>query len=638
MKQRAKRLVVGTAGHIDHGKTALVKALTGVDTDRLAEEKARGITIELGFAPLTLRSGRRLAFVDGPGHERLVRTMVAGVHGIDVVLLVVAADEGVMPQTREHLEILRLLGVRHGAVVLTKIDLVDDELLALAKEDVAEFVSGTFLEGAPVLACSSQTGQGLDELLQVLEHFAEVLEERPSDGPFRLYADRVFSLRGFGTVVTGTVSSGRIATGDVVEVLPPGFQARIRGLQVHGEEAPLAFAGQRTAINLQGIDKNRLWRGCQLGTPGAFASTSILDVAYEHLASNPSALEHRSRIRFLSGTAEIDGVAHVLGGDRIEPGARGYLQLRLDRPATPRAGDRYVLRLETPVITLGGGQVIDPTPVKHRRRGRQEAAASLNRLETSRGPEQAVAWLELAGPAGTELEALARRSGWPVARLREALEASRDAVSAGPKRRVYVARRWVDACAAATLASLERFHERHPIKPGIARGELFTRIGYCGQEVFARVLEELLETGAIKQVGPLVARADFEPVLDDQQAALADALLVLLDQAGLAAPFLAELQERLKVEPGRLTEILDHLVRTGRLVKVKDGYWVTVRHIDALKKQIEAHLDAEGALPPAAFKRMTGLTRMWAIPLLEYFDRIQLTLRVGDVRVRRVRG
>ncbi len=637
MKRGVKRLVVGTAGHIDHGKTALVKALTGVDTDRLAEEKARGITIELGFAPMTLESGRRIAFVDVPGHERLVRTMIAGAYGIDVVLLVVAADEGVMPQTREHLDILRLLGVRHGAVVLTKIDLVDDELLELARDDVASFVAGTFLEGAPIVACSSLTGEGLERLLEVLEHFAEVLEERPSDGPFRLYADRVFSLRGFGTVVTGTILSGMVSAKDTVEVLPPGFKARIRGIQVHGEEQDQAFAGQRTAINLQGVDKQRLWRGCQLATPDAIAATSILDVSYEHLASNASPLEHRARIRFLCGTAEIDGVAHVLGSDRIEPGARGYLQLRLDKPATPRAGDRYVLRLETPVVTLGGGQVIDPAPVKHRRRGRKEAAALLERLTASRGPEQAALWLELAGPAGTDLPSLARRSGWTVSRLREALDATEQAVRAGPQGRSYVSRRWFDACLASALMELERFHARNPSKPGMPRGELFARIGYCGQDVFSQVLEELLGAGEIRAVGGLFARAGFEPGLDETQAALAESLQRVLDEAGLAAPLLAELQDRLHADAGRLTEVLEYLVGAGRVVKVKDGYWVAARHLEALKASLEAHLDREGELTPAAFKAMTGLTRKWAIPLLEYFDRVQLTLRVGDVRVRRSR-
>ncbi len=632
-----KRLVVGTAGHIDHGKTALVKALTGIDTDRLVEEKERGITIELGFAPMELKSGRRLAFVDVPGHERLVRTMVAGVSGIDVVLLIVAADEGVMPQTREHLDILRLLGVRHGAVVLTKIDLVDDELLELAREDVESFVAGTFLETGPVVACSAQTGEGLDALLEVLERFADEVEERSSEGPFRMFIDRVFSLRGFGTVVTGTVSSGRIGVGETVEVLPAGFSARIRGLQVHGSEVKEALAGQRAAVNLQGVERGRILRGYQLSTPGTLRVSSIVDVSYEHLPGNKDPLVHRARVRFLSGTAEIDGVAHVLGGARIEPGDTGFLQLRLDKPAAPRAGDRYVLRLETPVVTLGGGTVVDPTPVKHRRRGRLEAAERLARLSGARGPRQAEIWLEIAGPAGVTVEELARRSGWAVDRLQEALLASSDAVALDDRGKAFVSRRWVDACKVAALEQLEALHSQHPLRPGVTRGELFGRIGYCGQQVFSRVLEDLVECGEVRVDGPVYALATFEPRLSPEESRIADRLTDLLGRAGLAAPFLAELAEKVGEDPGRIVEILGHLERQGQVTKVKDGYWVLSEPLAALRERMEAHLDAEGELSPAAFKAMTGLSRKWAIPLLEYFDRVQLTLRVGDVRVRRAR-
>ncbi len=632
-----KRLVVGTAGHIDHGKTALVKALTGIDTDRLAEEKARGITIELGFAPMTLKGGQRLAFVDVPGHERFVRTMVAGAYGIDVVLLVVAADEGVMPQTREHGDILRLLGVRHGAVVLTKIDLVYDELLALAEADVEAFVEGTFLESAPVVACSAHTGQGLDRLLDVLEHFAGLVEERSSDGPFRMYVDRVFSLRGFGTVVTGTISSGHAAVGDTVEVLPAGFQARIRGLQVHGEEQKRAFAGQRSAVNLQGVDRSRLWRGCQLATPGTFVSSSLVDVSYEHLPGNSAPLAHRSRIRFLTGTAEIDGVAHLLGRQQIEPGARGFLQLRLDKPATPKAGDRYVLRLETPVVTLGGGRVIDPMPVKHRRKGRREAAGLLERLASVPGTEQASIWLELAGPGGVSLEDLARRSGWTVETLRQTFEASPAAVPLDPRHKAFVSKRWLDECKRATVAELEALHAKHPLKPGVARGELFGRIRFCGQSVFTRVMEALVAEGRVRQAGAMFALADFEPALDAAEADIAARLKAVLAKAGLAAPFSGELKEKVGGDPARIDDILDYLARQGDVTKIKEGYWVLARELEALRDRLEAHLEAEGELTPAAFKAMTGLTRKWAIPLLEYFDRVQLTLRVGDVRVRRTR-
>jgi selenocysteine-specific elongation factor len=634
-----KRLVVGTAGHIDHGKTSLVKALTGIDTDRLKEEKARGITIELGFAHLTLPDGQRLAFVDVPGHERFVRTMIAGASGIDVVLLVIAADEGVMPQTREHLDILELLGVRHGAVVLTKIDLVDEELRELAIDDVQGFVKGTFLEGASILPCSSVTGQGLPALLETLQAFGHQLEERSAAGPFRLPVDRVFSLKGFGTVVTGTVHAGAVSAGDTLEVLPSGLKARVRGVQVHGGEVMKAFAGQRAAINLQGIEKDRIDRGDQLATPGQLLSSSILDVQYHHLGGAAKPLEHRDRVRFLSGTSEVNGVAHVLSGVAIEPGRDGYLQLRLDAPVPARAGDRYVLRLESPVTTLGGGMVLDPAPSKHRRRHRAEAAALLEALHAGTGADEVRTWLVLSGPKGTTVDRLARRSGRPVETLRDALAGAverGDAVALDVEGREYVAASAMRACREAVIDRLEELHRSNPLKAGAARAEIRVGCPFYGDRVFLRALEDLVAEGEIVAEGPVYRLARFSVALDPADAALAERVTRALEAAGLAVPLLTELKESLGVPEAKLVDLLNYLTSSGVLKKIREGHWATAAAVDALQEALVAHMRAHGELSPVAFKELTGLSRKWAIPMLEYFDKIQLTLRVGDVR--RLRG
>ncbi len=634
-----KRLVVGTAGHIDHGKTSLVRALTGIDTDRLKEEKARGITIELGFAYLTLPDGQRLAFVDVPGHERFVRTMIAGATGIDVVLLIIAADEGVMPQTREHLDILKLLGIRHGAVVLTKVDLVDEELLELAIDDAQTFVKGTFLEGAPILPCASSTGQGLPALLELLQRFDRELDPRPVDGPFRLPIDRVFTLRGFGTVVTGTCISGQVAAGALLELLPSGLKARVRGIQVHGEEVGRAMAGQRVAINLQGIDKDRLERGDQLTTAGRLLASSILDVSYEHLPSLDAPLKHRARVRFLTGTTEVTGVAHVLTGVALEPGEAGYLQLRLDAPVVVRGGDRYILRLESPLITLGGGEVLDPSPAKHRRRGRLEAAARLDRLRTG-GPEQEVrTWLELAGAEEVAVERLVRRSRQSQEALRALLMEAvtrGEAVALDAEGREFVAAAALSSCREAIQTRLEAFHQAHPLKGGAPRGELRTGLTFASDRVFLRALEELVTEGIAAVDGPFYHLTRFTVTLDATHTALAELLCASLEAAALAPPLLSELRDLTGSSEGQLVDVLNHLTSIGRLKKIKEGHWIDATAIDALQDRLVSHLREHGELTPVAFKDLTGLSRKWAIPLLEYFDKIQLTLRVGDVR--RLRG
>ena len=385
-----KQIILGTAGHIDHGKTSLIKAITGTDTDRLKEEKERGITIELGFASLDLPSGQHLGIVDVPGHEKFVKNMVAGATGIDIVVMVIAADEGVMPQTREHMEICSLLGIRHGFVALTKIDLVDEEWLELAQEDVREFAAGTFLDGAPIVPVSATKAEGLAEFTRVLDELSSEVPERPRSNLFRLPVDRVFSMKGFGTVITGSLLSGQVRVGDTIMIYPGGITSKVRGVQVHNQSVQQALAGQRTAINFQGLEKASIARGETLAFPGALNPSYMVDVSLLFLKSNKKALKNRTRVRLHTGTSEILGNLILLDREEIKPGENTVAQLRLDVPASLVKDDRYVIRSYSPVRTIGGGLVLNPMPPKHKR-FRQELIDGLSRIDAL-SPEELVAF------------------------------------------------------------------------------------------------------------------------------------------------------------------------------------------------------------------------------------------------------
>ena len=637
-----KRLVVGTAGHIDHGKTALVKALTGIDTDRLKEEKARGITIELGFAHATLPSGQRLAFVDVPGHERLIRTMIAGAAGMDVVLLVIAADEGVMPQTREHLAILEFLGVRHGAVVLSRTDLVDEELLELALEDVRDLLAGTVLEHSPVIPVSSVTGDGLDRLIAVLESFGRDVEDRSASGPFRMPIDRAFSLKGFGTVVTGTILSGGISPGRTVEIVPAGIRSRVRGIHTHGEEVGEALAGQRAAINLQGIEKRLLHRGDQLVDVDCATVSSIVDVNYQHLVDSDIPLTHRMRIRLLCGTTEVNGVAHLLTDEPVDAGQSAFLQLRLDAPAAIWAGDRFILRRETPVTTLGGGVILDPSPIKHRRKNRADAIRRLSALAEGDLHAQARTWLDVAGPGGAKVDLLAKRFHRPKEVIRDALMGlvdTHEAVSVDADAQVFIGREHLDEVRAELLQVLERWHETWPLRLGAPRAELRSRRKVIPEAVVAGALDSLLQDGEVVFERDLFRLRSFHIQPRDVDVRLGETLLNLLEAAGLAAPLVSELIETTGEEEERILEILNFLALDDRVRRIREGYWVASGHLDRFQKTLTDYLVAHGEMSPTDFKNLSGLSRKWAIPLLEYFDKIQVTLRVGDRRrLRRAPG
>lgn len=631
-----KQIVLGTAGHIDHGKTSLVKALTGIDTDRLKEEKARGITIELGFAHLDLPGGQRLGIVDVPGHEKFVKNMVAGAAGIDLVALVIAADEGVMPQTREHLDICRLLGVRRGLVVLTKIDMVDAEWLELVTEDVAEYVSGTFLEGAPIIPVSSVTGQGIEELKQALAALVGELAEQSSAGLFRLPVDRVFTMKGFGTVITGTAIGGVVRVGQEITVYPRGLAAKVRGLQVHNAEVNEARRGQRTAVNLQGVEKAQVERGDVLATSGGLQPSLWLDLEVQTLASMARPLKHRAPIRLHTGAAEVLGRVLLLDRDELGPGQEALAQVRLEAPVAVMAGDHYVLRSYSPVTTIAGGVILHPHPGR-RRRGRAEVMADLKVLQRGSPRERVMVHARQAGAAGLTAAELPRLMGLGPKEL-EGLAAemlsAQELVRYDKEGGRMVAGAVQEELAGRLREMLADYHRANPLKPGMPREELKNRLIPGGEaKLFAHLLRRLEGEGAVVSEKDLLRLAEHRVKLAGQDKALRESWARIYLEAGLTPPYFKELTG--EVDPAQARQVLGVLVNDGVLVKIKEDLYYHAQALAEIKRRLVEHLQEHGRINAAQFKELTGLSRKYLIPLLEHFDTSQLTMRVGDERVLR---
>lgn len=643
----ARTVVIGTAGHIDHGKSTLVRALTGTDPDRLAEEKARGITIDLGFAHLDL-GDVRMSFVDVPGHERFVKNMLAGVTGIDAVLLVVAADESVMPQTREHFAICRLLRVKTGAIVLTKADLVDDEMLELATLDVRELVAGSFLADAPILPVSSTTGQGLDRLRTVLASLGagDDAHALSADRPARLPIDRVFSVRGFGTVVTGTLVAGRLSTGDELTLLPSGRVVKVRGLQAHGSRVDVAMPGQRLAVNLAGIEVGDIARGECAVSPGTFGATRLVDVLVEALPDAPP-VKHGARVRVHSGTSEVLG---RIGLARVEAAgvpegtppsvlpASGlaFARLRLEAPIVVTRGDRFIVRAYSPSRTIAGGAVIDPAPP----RGPTRTSKGLERFAAldSRQPDalsRAVVQMvtERAG-AGLAVEALVTRVGQSPA---GAEQVAAQLVATGVVLRVahlLVAVAAVRALEAQLMRAVGDHHRAQPLSEGLPREEARSRVFERADPlVFAHVVATLVAAGKLTGTERL-ALASHRVTVSDGDGALVERLRSEIAEGGLLPPDLASIAERAAVSVQKLEQLAALLGRQRVLVKL-DTLWFSSEALDALKQEVRGWKGtADGArLDVAAFKKRYGMSRKYAIPLLEYLDRERVTRRMGDARI-----
>ena len=630
-----KHVVVGTAGHIDHGKTSLVKALTGIDTDRLPEEKARGITIDIGFAFLEEPDGLTIEIVDVPGHERFVKNMLAGVGGIDLAMLVIAADEGVMPQTREHLAICALLRIKGGLVVLTKADLVERDWLELVRDEIAGLVRGTFLEGAPILAASAKTGEGLPELRAALRRLAASVPERAADQLPRLPIDRVFTVKGFGTVVTGTLMAGRLAVEDRVQVYPKGVEAKIRGLQTHGRPVPEARAGQRTAVNLQGVERAAIERGDVIGLPAMLVPTLLVDGTLELLKDAPRAVRSRTRVRFHAGTSEI--MARVLLLDRPEllPGETAFARFRLEAPLVALPGDRFVVRSYSPIVTIGGGTLLDVDPPRFKLKAPTHLA-HLKLLQEGSADAVLEEHVRHVGVAGVRLPALSGRVAFGPGRLRGLLDGL---VSAG--RVLVIDRDWyLHAESFARLRglavqALESFHRAHPLRPGMSREELRGRSGSADERVYAALLAALEAEGVVRSERDKVRLAAHAVRLSAEQQRVVDRVEEEFRRAGAAPPGPEEALTRAGIKGDEEHELFQVLVQGGTLVRVKESLFFHAKALDAIQEKLIAMLRERKEIGPGDIKDLLGISRKYAIPLLEFFDQRRVTTRVGERRVLR---
>ncbi|GMV42052.1 MAG: selenocysteine-specific translation elongation factor [Myxococcales bacterium] len=640
-------IILGTAGHIDHGKTTLIRSLTGIDTDRLKEEKERGISIELGFAWLDLPNGQRAGVVDVPGHEKFVRQMIAGAVGVDVVLLVIAADEGVMPQTREHLDICRLLGVRHGVVVLTKVDLVDEEWLLLVEDDVQTFVAGTFLEGSPILRFSA-VDPGLAAsfgatLRQLLVDLFPRAPRRDLTQPFKLPVDRVFTVRGFGTVVTGTVQSGQVALGEEVLLLPEALQGRVRGIEVHGAGAERVGAGSRAAINVQGVEKSEAHRGSVLIRAGELEPTSMFDASLRVLPNLGRPLGQRSKALVHTGTSQILATVVLLDRAEVEPGGEALVQIRLDSPVVVLPGDPFILRgfevLANYGKTEGGGRVLDPHPRKHRTT-EADTVATLRALRDGDDGTRAEALLRAAGESGLSQRWLRRRLRVDdLPGILEGLRAQGRAVATDADDPTWVHAEPWERLVDQVLRLLRSFHDRNPARPGISREELRTRLrGGLDTRLFGHLIQSLERKGRVVSDADAVRLHSFQPKVTGQLQKVRDALLAHFEAARLEPPTPQEAGAALGFTEAIVREALDALVREGALVRVRTDLLFARPAMDALRAQLVAFLEREGEITTPQFKEMTGSSRKYTIPLGEYFDAEKVTLRVGEVRRLRRKG
>ncbi len=627
-----KSIVIGTAGHIDHGKTALVKALTGIDADRLAEEKRRGITIDLGFAHMDLANAKgeplHVAFVDVPGHERFVRNMLAGVGGIDLVLLVIAADESVKPQTREHFDILQLLGVKRGITVLTKADAVDAETLDVVRLEVEEFLRGTFLDKpSSIIAVSSLTGAGLDDLKRAMTAAAAEVQPRDSQALARLPIDRVFTMKGFGTVVTGTLVTGTIHREEELEVFPTGRIVRVRGVQVHGRTADAATAGQRTALNLAGASTEDLSRGMTLAPVATFTATRRVDVRLNLLSSAPRPLKSRMRIHFHSNTMETVAEIMLHGGKQLAPGAEAFARLKLPAAALLLPGDRFIIRQFSPVVTIGGGVVLDPSPIP-RMPGQSEflkilagdEAGMVLKMRIARRLQRGISIPELIAETGARRTVLETQLAEPMQQGHV----------------LHIGERFFHAPAIFGLqlfivSTVENFHKKNPLVGGISREQLREQVK-ASSEVFGAALDLLSREKKIESAGDLVRLPGHGVVMKDEESESKQKIEEAFASAGLKVPALPEVIAGLKVDKTRAQKIVTLLLRDKTLVKVSDELVFHRGALEALRRLVAAQKLKSSKMDVALFKELTGVSRKYAIPLLEYLDRERVTRRVGDAR------
>jgi len=639
-----REIVLGTAGHVDHGKTSFVRALTGIETDRLKEEKKRGITIELGFAYLDLPCGHRLGIVDVPGHEKFVKNMVSGVSGMDLVAFIIAADEGIMPQTEEHFEICRLLGVEQGIIVITKKDMVDEEWLEMVTEEVREYCKDSFLEDAPLVHVSSTTGEGIDEIRGLLNTFVAGQQFKEVHGPFRLPVDRIFAMKGFGAVITGTSMSGRVAIGDELCFYPTDMISKVRGIQVHSAEVETVEAGHRTAINLQGVDTAAVARGMVAATPGCLLPGYMLDCEFLYLASNTKPLKHRTRVRIHLGTAEVMGRISLLDRDLLQPGDTASIQILLEEAVAVWPGDRYVVRSYSPVGTIGGGEVLGNMPPRKRKRvTERDRDANIRSFTVLRGEdveEKILLFLRESGTSGLTFDELAVRLGTFGKQLKKIITtplSSRKIVVVDSSTQRYLAKSVSDGVEEILLTNLGRYHSANPLQVGLSKEELRSGLGpNVDQKVFHFCLLELQKKELVALEDSAVRLSSHQVALQADEKKLQEDLEHWYREKGLTAPTMRESMEQFSDFPGSLVkEVFGILLREGKLVKVSESLYYDAAAIDALREKMTVFIENEGEIDAPRFKNLTGLTRKFSIPLLEYFDRMKLTIRVGDKRILR---
>jgi selenocysteine-specific elongation factor len=627
-------VIMGTAGHIDHGKTSLIKALTGINCDRLAEEQKRGITIELGFAFLDLNPDIRLGIIDVPGHERFVKNMVAGAAGIDFVLLVIAADEGIMPQTREHLEICSLLGIRAGLVGLTKTDMVEEEWLELVREEVGAYLAGTFLEGAPVVPVSAHTGAGLEELRsRILELATTFAPDRRSD-LFRLPVDRVFTMKGHGTVITGTSISGVLRLGEEIEIVPSGHRSKVRGLQVHGVTTDTARAGERTAVNLYGMEVADLERGEVLAHTQTLFPSLVWDVEMTCLSSSPNPLKHRTEVHFHHGSREVLARLFFLDRDKLEPGETTVCQVRFPRPLPGVFGDRCIVRSFSPLQTVAGGRIVNPLGRKVRRHSRD--LETLNALGAMSGEELLLAQLRLAGRGGLtvpELRIMTDMESKLLDKTLQLLGGRQLAFQFDREDKRYVGADILESLGAECLAYLGEYHKREPMRQGLSRAELLSGFGRVMHPKLVHFLvERLVKAGQLVLEGDTLRLPGHVVSLASDQSGLRALMESAYVQAGLMPPTTKAFLEENGLAAKDVAQMYRLLMEEGVLIKVSEEFYYSKAAMDDIIGRVRGFFDSHQEMGPQDFRDLTDLTRKFAIPVLEYLDKEKITMRIGDKR------
>ena len=629
-----KHVIIGTAGHVDHGKTLLVKALTGIDTDRLVEEKKRGITIDLGFAHLDFEDGTQAGLVDVPGHEKFIKNMLAGAGGIDLAMLVVAADEGFMPQTVEHLGILSLLGIREGLVVITKADMVDPEWVEMIAEDVRERVKGTFLEGKPIMAVSAYTGQGIAELRQHLHKLVKDAAEKNLRTPFRLPVDRVFSVDGFGTVVTGTLIEGSVRKDEIAELVPSGLRAKVRSIQVHGKDTDTACAGQRVAMNLAGLKKTDVQRGDTVARPDTVKTSRMLDVRLQNLKNSQRTILTQSQVHFYHGASVMLAKVVLLDRESLLPGDSCYAQLRLTEPLASKRGDRFVIRFYSPLETIGGGVILDEAPLRHKA-GDSAVLEALAIRESGSGNQKLVQVIAGFGYGLPNKQKLCGELNLEEAELQEQLE---ELVALGkvlellPDR--YLAASVLDQAWDGCRKLLETYHAANPLHAGMKLAELRQKL-LPGTELTVAdgVLAELAAEGRIKRVADRYAMAEFTVHFTKRQNAIRDKLLQTYRKADLEVPSVDEVYPMfLPKEKEDCKQVLESLISSGQLVMLTPQLYYHHQTFDRVLEQTRAFFAEKEELTLAEFRDMLGTSRKYALAVLEYYDRNKMTKKEGDIR------